>query len=259
MLYTVFGMPDAGKSTFARYLAKKFGGKVLVLSFEGRQTPSEDEILHQFNGGDPLEWLQNLIIEHGMEWKEVGVKSIIVDSVTAVNDAYEPISLEVCKQDDKLKNKSKAELDKMTLASIPYGMGESNRALLVKKFLAQLVKLSATKEVIVTAHTQVLTMVGSDQIQTDVVSLSIGGKAERSAASRVYLLQHSDAVIYLDATPEKIRDIQIPQRRAVVGQNGILVTKYKGSQFGKDEFFEPEPFYDIKGKDALIKTINELF
>lgn len=259
MLYVVYGHVDSGKTTFARHLASKKEGKALLILNEGQVTAKPNEqVVQAPRTGDVGAWFKEKWNAIPAE-SQAKVSTIVIDSITGINDAYAPVAIERCLRDEKLKNKSAKEKAEMTLTSIPFGMGESTRAELVKEFILFLVDLAKTKDVIVIAHTQMLSVIGSDQVQQDIVSLNLGGKAEKSAASRNALLQHADVVAYCDATPERSGAINKPARKLVVGAHGVLATKYKAQLFGKDEFFQPEESYDILGKDALLKTINDLF
>ena len=258
MLFTLYSPPDAGKTTLARHIARRKPGKTIILVNEGTINPAPNEqLLEMPAGANPLDWFKAKW--EGIKEHHDKIDCVIVDSITGINDAYAPIALERCLRDEKLKNKAPTEKKEMTLSTVPFGMGEFVRSELVKDFVSYLATLARTKLVIVTAHTQILTVVGSDQISSDIVSIGLGGKSEKSAASRNALQQHSDVIGFIDATPVILGKVKEPSRRLVVGASGVLVTKYKALQFGKDEFWEPKDSYDIRGKDAIAKTIAELF
>lgn len=258
MLFTIYGNPDSGKTTLARHIARRKQGKTLIVINEGSiKAEANEQVIEMPSGVNPLDWLKGkweAIKEHHDK-----VDCIIIDSITGINDAYSTIALERCKRDDKMKNKSPTELKEMTLSTIPYGMGESTRAELVKDFVSYLAQLAKTKLVIVTGHTMLISVTGSDQLTQDLITLGLGGKSEKSASSRNALQQHSDVIAYCDATPIMLGKVQEPSRKLIVGASGLFVTKYKSTLFGKDEFFEPKDSYDIRGKEKIAKTIAELF
>jgi hypothetical protein len=259
MLIVAYGNPSAGKTMFCRYLAKQYGGKTLILLNEGQVKPDENEQVVEIPKGiNPLDWFKGKWIPLPEDTKSK-VKCIIVDSMTGIQDAYAPIALERTLRDDKMKGKSPTEKKEMTLSAVPFGMGPAVHAEVVKEFIHFLVELSKTVNVIVTCHTQTITVVGSDQVQQDLISLNLGGKSEKSSASRMSLLQHADVVAYIDATPVTLGKTQEHSRKLIIGNSGVLVTKYRSELMGRDPFFQPRDSYDIMGRDNLTKTINELF
>lgn len=259
MLIITYGPPDSGKTTFSRHLART-KGKTLMLLNEGNITPQEGETIVRIPAGVvPAEWLRAKFGGPESQAKLAEFQSVILDSITGIHDAYAADALSTCLQDDKLKNKHPSEKAKMTLATVPFGMGEAVRGEKVKQFVDAFMEVFAGKFKIVVAHTQLLTVVNADQTTVDVVSLGLGGKAEKSAAGRNALAQHADAIVFCDATSIKIGDVLEPARRIIVGQHGRVMTKYKGPSFGKDEFFECDQAYNIKGREALTATIKSLF
>lgn len=259
MLIVIYSPPGAGKTTFARHLAAKLAerdGKPYCLLYNEGQPRDGEKAIKFDTAKEPNVFLR----ESWDQIKDCG--TLIVDSITGVHQAYDGPALRRCLEDEKLKNKSAAEKNAMTLNTIPFGMGPAVQTDLTKVFVDSLVKLSDKGlNVIVIAHPMTLSFINSDQVEVNSIHIGVGGQNARQATARMALQQHADAMVYIDATPEKEgkKDGKLSFRRVLtVGQHPVVTTKYRADVFGKDEFFVPDD-HDINGKDNLLTAINNLF